>query len=187
MKTLLTAIVIFCIMGIAHARPNVLDIESKIKTDAAVETIWDVLTDYNNYDQFISMITTSTYRADRFTGKMHILQEIKLNIFFLKKTVKLRLYDLEEKAFHSIHFRGNTFYTTKPSWIENGSLIISEDKTVTIKFQFLIRPIFLVPKAVVRNAVNKRIDQAMQEVKIEIDRREKRLQNVTNNYNGGKR
>ncbi len=177
-KSLLTAILLFCTISVAHARPNVFDIESKVKTEAAVETIWDVLTDYNNHDQFISMIATSTYRADRFTGEMMILQELKLNIFFLRSKVKLKLDHLDEKAFHSIHFKGRTYYTTKPSWINYGSWTISEDKTITLRFQLMIRPIFLIPRSIVRSSINKRIDKVMQEVKAEVEKRE-RLNNGT--------
>lgn len=172
MKSLLTAILFFGIIAVAEAKHNTLDIKSAVKTDAAVETIWDVITDYDNYDQFLSLVTTSTYRADRFTGEMMILQDLKLNILFLRSKVKLKIDHLDEKAFHSITFKGRTYYTTKPSWINHGSWTISEDKTITLQFELMIRSIFLVPRSVVHSAIQKRIDQVMQEVKAEIERRE---------------
>lgn len=170
MRSLLTAILFFCIIGVAEAKPNTFDVKASFKTDAPVETIWDVLTDFENHDKYMSMIKSSMFVKNHFGTTNVVLQSIVVRFWFFRTTVDLQLEDITEKAFHSIEFHGQTL-GRKPSIITNASWTIQEDKTVTLQFNLSIRRRFFVPRAVVRHSVRKMVQKAVDEVKIEIERR----------------
>lgn len=168
MKTLLTFLLLFSTISIAHARPNKFDVVAKFQTNAAVETIWDVITDYNRHDEFMTMIDSSIFMKDHFGKPNVLLQSLRIRFWFYKTTVDLQLEDVTEKAFHSVTFHGATV-GRKPSQITKASWTIDEGKIVTLEFNLEIRRSFFVPRPVVRRAVRKMVQKAVNEMKKEIE------------------
>ena len=150
-----------------HAYERTYEVQASGETAVPVEVIWDVLTDYENADKFVHVITSSTLETP-----IILSQTIRSGWWFFKKDIDLRL-QIAETDFNNIVFYsiGDTsrYKINYGRWeISQGSGTI---KNLSLSISLTAKIKLLVPSGIVRSVLNKEIEQYLEDILREINRR----------------
>ncbi len=145
-----------------HAADREYKVSAAFETTAPVEVVWDVLTDYNNIEHFVSFIKESELDID---GILH--QKIKANWFLFSKTIDVTL-SLQEVPYKEIRFENVGDASFK---IYEGMWTIENYNTVKISYTLVARPNFFVPNGLVEGMLQKYTQRYINEIQDEIMRR----------------
>ena len=148
-----------------------LEVEGRCTVVAPVAVVWDVLTDYDGIDTFVSSM-----RESRVTGgdEHHALvEQIAVGrLLLFRRTFRVTLF-VEEFPDTSIRFTdalGKDFESYQGEW-----RIAPRDAGVEILYQIAARPSFSVPDFVARGVFRRTVRDLLAQVRSEIEKRAARL------------
>ncbi|MEO0946567.1 MAG: SRPBCC family protein [Cyanobacteria bacterium J06641_5] len=89
---------------------------ARVLLEAPVETVWDVLTDYGNYDEFLPNVVSSEITSN--DGAQKTVEQVSVGRAFVFSKQARSLSEIREKALQQIDFRllEGDLKTSRGSW-----------------------------------------------------------------------
>jgi carbon monoxide dehydrogenase subunit G len=142
-------------------------VEGAFVVDAPRTVVWEVLTDYEGIDEFVSSILRSEVTERRPDGLL-LQQEAVGKLFLFSKSIHL-LLEVREEPEHTIAFRdvsGRSFESYSGEWrIEDAG------DAVRVSYALSAKPAFRQPPFVARRTMRDSVQRLLDEVRLEIESR----------------
>ena len=146
--------------GLYHVRGSFI-------THAPPQVTWDVLTDYDNIDEFVKSLDESEVRF-REGDVIRIRQQASTRFMFVKRTVQVEL-DLKETRYEKIEF---TDVLEKDFRIYRGEWhILVDENGTTVLYSLRARLRAAVPHVLVRRMLSGNARSLLEQVEAEVVRR----------------
>jgi uncharacterized protein YndB with AHSA1/START domain len=147
--------------------PSGLEVEARCLVEAPVAVVWEVLTDYDGIDRFVSSMRESRVSG---RGENHVLvEQVALGrLLFFRRKLHATLF-VEETPRTSIRFEdvlGKDFESYRGEW-----RIEEESGRVAIVYRVGARPSFSIPDFVARGLFRRTARDLLSQVRDEIERR----------------
>lgn len=147
--------------------PSGLEVEGRCAVRAPAAVVWEVLTDYDRIDEFVSSMRESRVAG---RGEHHVLVEQVAvgRLFLFSRRFRATLF-VEEAPPDLIRFEdvlGKDFESYRGEW-----RIEERAGAVGIHYRVAARPSFSVPNAIAKGLFRRTVGDLLAEVKSEIERR----------------
>jgi len=147
-----------------------LEVDARCVIRAPIAIVWDVLTDYENIDDFVSSMRESRVAG---RGDHHVLVEQVAvgRLFLFKRRMRATLF-VEETPRSRIRFDdvlGRDFESYHGEW-----RIHEREGGVEILYRVAARPSFSVPDFIARGLFKRTAGELLSQVKAEMERRARR-------------
>jgi len=145
-------------------------IMGEVTISVPIDTVWNVLTDYENLKSFIPGILESSILSENNSNKI-ILQKGKSKFLFFSKTieVKLRLTEqkLEKLIFDLIE---GPFHIYRGEW----NLSITSIGDIRLTYEAIVKPDFFSPGYVIKRVLSNDFRKSLESIRKESQRRNNR-------------
>ena len=141
------------------------ELSGSFQSNAPLQTIWSVLTDYERIDHFVSFVQSSSIK-DKTDGTIILEQESKGQFWFFSKTVHV-LLKIQEDPLKSIKFEDlsqNDFHVYKGSW----TLEPDKNSRVVVRYKLKAIKNFFAPSFIARTVFRENVRSYLLELREEI-------------------
>ena len=148
-------------------REEIYEVRGRFITNARIEIVWDVLTDYERIPGFVQSLKRSEI-AERDGSRVTLRQVASVGVFPLRKTARVTL-EVEEQKPNRIQFRDLLFEDFR---YYSGSWELMADSSRTIVAYALdARPHAAVPHLIGRSMMSHGAIDLLSQVRAEMERR----------------
>ncbi len=148
-------------------RDGVYEVRGEFATRARLDTVWEVLTDYDHIPSFVESVKHSDveHRAD---GVVKVRQMASVGVFPFRRSARVTL-DVREEARSRIEFHD---MLGKDFSVYSGAWSLSGDSTRTVVVYSLnATPRVMVPRWLGRSMLSHSASDLLSQVRAEIERR----------------
>lgn len=156
---------------------GIYKITGGFNTSAPISTVWDVLTDYEDIQNFISFVQASKIKSKN--GSPIILeQEAKGHFWFFSKSIHVML-QINEDPLKAIHFEDlaqKDFQMYKGSW----TIELDQPNQINVQYQLNAIKKFYAPEFIAKTVFRENVQAYLAEVEKEIFRRSQLEEDLKN-------
>ena len=148
-------------------RDEVYEVRGRFITNARIELVWEVLTDYEHIPGFVESLKRSEIES-RDGTRVRLRQVAAVGVFPFKKTARVTL-EVEEEEPNRIEFRdllGEDFRHYSGSWE-----LMSDSARTIVAYALDARPRSSVPLVIGRGMMSHGANDLLSQVRAEMERR----------------
>ncbi len=148
-------------------RDGVYEVRGSFTTVARLQTVWEVLTDYEHIPRFVASVKHSDVER-REGGVVRVRQMASVGVFPIRRTARVTL-DVREQAPNRIEFRdvlGKDFSVYTGAWSLRG-----DARRTVVRYSLDVTPRAKVPRWLGRSMMSRSASDLLSQVRAEIERR----------------